>query len=222
MAMQTYDFGLELKALDDAGAVEGYASIFGNVDEGGDKVMPGAFVEGIARARQTGRKVKMLWNHDPQQPIGIWEDLVEDGRGLRGKGRLVMEVARAREVHALLKAGAVEGLSIGYRTLEAKPEGNVRLLTKLDLYEVSVVPFPMNQRAKVTAVKAAGLDDVIEKLAAGDRLTEREFERMAKGLGLSNSQAERAARIHLKGQGEPVGAVPSGDAYMRALLGHLA
>jgi uncharacterized protein len=217
--METYDFGLEVKSLDDAGMFEGYASIFGNVDNGGDKVMPGAFVEGLARARQTGRTVKMLWNHDPGQPIGVWEDLAEDAKGLWGKGRLVMEVPKAREAHALMKAGAIGGLSIGYRTKEAAPEGNVRLLKKLDLFEVSVVSMPMNERAKVTSVKADGLEEITEKLAAGDRLTEREFERLVKGLGLSNSQAERAARVHLKGQGEPDTTADEATRFWAALRG---
>ena len=219
--MQTMDFGLEVKALDDAGTFEGYASTFGNVDSGGDKVLPGAFVEGLASARRKGHTVKMLWNHDPGQPIGVWDDLAEDAKGLWGKGRLVMEVAKAREVHALMKAGAIDGLSIGYRTKEAAPEGNVRLLKKLDLFEVSVVTMPMNDRAKLTSVKSEALEEITEKLKAGDRLTEREFETMAKGLGLSNSQAERAARIHLKGPGEPAEAVQSGDAFLRALAARL-
>jgi uncharacterized protein len=220
--MNHMDFSLEVKALDDAGTFEGYASVFGNVDNGGDKVLPGAFVEGLAYARRNGRTVKMLWQHDPDQPIGVWDDLAEDAKGLWGKGRLVMEVPKAREVHALMKAGAVGGLSIGYRTKEAAPEGNVRLLKKLDLFEISVVTMPMNERAKVLTIKADGLEEITEKLRAGDRLTEREFELMVKGLGLSNSQAERAARVHLKGQGEPVAAVQSGEAFMRALLGQMA
>lgn len=219
--MQTMDFGLEVKALEDTGSFEGYASIFGNVDSGGDKVMPGAFVDGLKSAKSSGRTVKMLWQHDPNQPIGVWDDLAEDAKGLWGKGRLVMDVPKAREVHALMKAGAIGGLSIGYRTKEAAPEGNIRLLKKLDLFEVSPVTFPMNDRAKVTAVKSEAMQEITEKLKAGDRLTEREFETMAKGLGLSNSQAERAARIHLKGPGEPVEAVQSGDDFLRALAARL-
>jgi HK97 family phage prohead protease len=218
--MNHMDFGLEVKSLDDGGTLEGYASTFGNVDNGGDKVMPGAFVEGLASARRYGRTVKMLWQHDPDQPIGVWEDMAEDAKGLWVKGRLVMEVPKAREAHALAKAGALGGLSIGYRVKEAAPEGNVRLLKKLDLFEVSMVTMPMNERAKLTAVKAD--EDILEKLRAGDRLTEREFETLVKGLGLSNSQAERAARIHLKGPGEPVEAVKSGDDFLRALLGQMA
>jgi hypothetical protein len=135
---------------------------------------------------------------------------------------MILEVARAREVLALMKAGVVAGLSIGYRTLKDRMDGEVRLLEKLDLWEVSPVTFPMNEKAKVTSAKAEGCDDLVEKLAAGDRLTEREFEKLAKGLGLTNSQAERAARIHLKGQGAPAAAVQSGDAFLRALLGQMA
>lgn len=217
--MQHMDFSLEVKALDEAGTFEGYASIFGNVDNGGDKVMPGAFVEGLADARRKGRTVKMLWQHDPDQPIGVWDDLAEDAKGLWGKGRLVMEVPKAREAHALMKAGAVGGLSIGYRTKEAAPEGNVRLLKKVDLFEVSVVTMPMNERAKLTAIKADGLEEITEKLKAGGRLTEREFELVAKGLGLSNSQAERAARVHLKGQGEPDTAADEATRFWAALRG---
>lgn len=217
--MEHKDFALEVKDLTDEGTIEGYASVFGNVDQGGDKVMPGAFVEGLKRARDTGRVIKMLWQHNPAEPIGVWEDLAEDAKGLWGKGRLVMDVARAREAHALMKAKALGGLSIGYRTLKATPDGNNRLLEKVDLFEVSAVTFPMNDRAKLTAVKAEGCEDIVNKLKAGDRLTEREFEQLTKGLGLSNSQAERAARIHLKGPGEPAEAAKDGATFMRAFLG---
>lgn len=219
--METKAFDFEVKA-DEAGVIEGYGSIFGNVDKGGDKVLPGAFADSIAQAVRGARTIKMLWYHDPTQPIGVWDELVEDGKGLKLKGRMILEVARAREVLALMKAGVVAGLSIGYRTLKDRMDGDVRLLEKLDLWEVSPVTFPMNEKAKVTSAKADGCDDLVEKLAAGDRLTEREFEKLAKGLGLTNSQAERAARIHLKGQGEPAEAVQSGDAFLRALLGQMA
>lgn len=202
--METKDFGFEIKEISEQGVIEGYASVFGNVDNGGDRIEHGAFSEGLTKAREQGRVVKMLWHHDPRQPIGVWDDLVEDGRGLRGKGRLIMDVPKAREVHALMKGGAVGGLSIGYMTRKSAPDGNVRVLQKLDIYEISPVTFPMNEEAKLTSIKTDGHEDILEKLAAGDRLTEREFERMCKGiLQLSNSQAERAARVHLKGQGEP-------------------
>ena len=217
--METKDFPLEVKAISDAGVIEGYASVFGNVDLGGDVVAQGAFTDSLEKARREGRTVKMLWHHDPRQPIGVWDELVEDSKGLHGKGRLVMEVERAREVHALAKAGAVGGLSIGYRTLKSSPTKGAVVLEKLDLFEVSPVTFPMNVSATMTAVKAADLEEIVDKLAAGDRLTEREFERMAKGLGLSNSQAERAARVHLKGPGEPAEAAQQAKAFLAALRG---
>lgn len=216
--METKAFDFEVKA-DDAGVIEGYGSIFGNVDKGGDKVMPGAFADSIAQALKGARTIKMLWYHDPTQPIGVWDELVEDGKGLKVKGRIILEVARAKEVLALIKAGVVGGLSIGYRSLKDRMDGDVRLLEKLDLLEVSPVTFPMNDKAKVTSAKAEGCDDIIEKLGAGDRLTEREFEKLAKGLGLSNSQAERAARVHLKGQGEPDKAAKDAVAFLTALRG---
>lgn len=222
MIMDHCDFGLEVKALTEEGTFEGYASIFGNTDAYGEKVEPGAFVDGLAKAQRERRTVKMLWNHDPMQPIGVWDNLEEDKKGLWGKGRLVLDVPKAREVHALMKAGAIGGLSIGYQVIDAAPDGNVRALKKLDLYEVSPVTFPANSRAKISAVKATVSDDLIEKLKAGDRLTEREFEAVAKGLGLSNSQAERAARVHLKGQGEPAIAASSGEAFLRALRATVA
>lgn len=217
--MERFDCGLEIKALSDDGVIEGYGSVFGNVDHGGDKVMPGAFIEGLAAGKRAGRTVKMLWNHDPSQPIGVWEDLAEDAKGLWGKGRLVMEVPKARETHALMKAGAISGLSIGYRTKSSEPDGAVRVLKAVELYEISPVTFPMNDRARVTSVKSEACDAAIDKLRAGDRLTEREFEQLAKGLGLSNSQAERAARIHLKGQGEPAKAASEAQEFYRAMLG---
>lgn len=221
--METKAFGFEIKEVSDAGVIEGYASVFNNVDEGGDKIAPGAFGDGLSKAYREGRKVKMLWQHNPSEPIGIWDEVVEDGKGLRVKGTLVIEVARAREAHALMKAGAIGGLSVGYRTIQSRPDGNVRILEKLDLYEVSPVTFPMNRAAKITAVKGEGVDDLVEKLRAGDQLTQREFEHLAKGLGLSNSQAERAARVNLKGQGEPaVAAKSDAEDFYRAILGRSA
>lgn len=220
MQMEHKGFAFEVKEVTAEGTIEGYAAVFGNVDRGGDKILPGAFVESLRKAAQQGQTVKMLFNHDPNQPIGVWEDLAEDAKGLWGKGRLVMEVPKAQEVHALLKAKALGGLSIGYVTDESDWDGNVRLLKSVQLYEVSPVTFPMNERAKISSVKSAeGAAEIIDKLAAGDLLTVREFEQLAKGLGLSNSQAERAARVHLKGQGEPAKAESDALEFLRALKG---
>ncbi len=116
--MKTKDFALEVKDLSEDGTFEGYGSIFGNVDSYGEKVVPGAFVESLAKHRREGTSVLMLWQHNPDEPIGVWDDLAEDAKGLWGKGRLIMEVQRAKEVYALLRAKAVRGLSIGYRELD--------------------------------------------------------------------------------------------------------
>jgi uncharacterized protein len=217
--MLRFECGLEIKNLTQEGVIEGYGAIFGNVDSVGDRIQEGAFAKGLAQAAREKRSIKMLWNHDPAQPIGVWDELSEDAKGLFGRGRLSMRVQKAQEVHALMQDGVIDTLSIGYRTEESKPEGNVRLLTKLSLYEISPVPFAANIKARVTTVKAEGIEEILEKLKAGDRLTEREFEAMAKGLGLSNSQAERAARINLKGQGEPAKAANEALAFFQALHG---
>ncbi|MDE4596728.1 HK97 family phage prohead protease [Sinorhizobium meliloti] len=144
--MKTKDFSLQLKNLTEEGTFEGYGSIFGNVDAYGEKVVPGAFVESLAKHRREGTNVLMLWQHDPDNPIGVWEDLAEDAKGLYGRGRLILEIQKAREVRALMLQKAIGGLSIGYREVETEPDGNVRLLKKLELYEISPVAFPANRR----------------------------------------------------------------------------
>lgn len=220
LKVETKFQAIDLKEATKDGVIEGYASVFGIEDTGGDVVMPGAFASSLSG--RAGRGVKMLWQHDPYQPIGVWDEVKEDDKGLWVKGRLISEVEKGREAAALLTAGAIEGLSIGYRTKRAEDgEGSQRKLLEVELWEVSLVTFAMLPEATVT-MKLDGLDAVKAKLAAGDRLTEREFELWAKGLGLSNSQAERAARIHLKGQGDPVKAAKEpGDAmaFLNALWG---
>lgn len=132
--------------------IAGYASLFGKRDQGGDVVQPGAYSGSLARLVSAGRRVKMLWQHDPAQPIGVWDEVREDARGLWVKGRILPEVARGREAVALLGAGAIDGLSIGYRTLRAERDGKgQRLLNELDLWEVSLVTFPMLPEARVAA-----------------------------------------------------------------------
>lgn len=124
--------------------IEGYASVFGIRDRGGDIVLPGAYAASLKRMAEAGGRVRMLWQHDQSQPIGVWDEVAEDAHGLHVKGRLLTEVARGREAAALMAAGAVDGLSIGYRTLRAEklPEGG-RKLVELELWEVSLVTFPM-------------------------------------------------------------------------------
>ncbi len=135
------------------GSVEGYASLFGEIDQARDMVMPGAFATTL---RQRGiRKVPMLFQHDPSEPVGIWLDLAEDVRGLRARGKLIPDVRRARELMALIEQGAIDGLSIGYRTVRARidPATRIRRLYQVDLWEISIVTFPLLAGARVHAVK---------------------------------------------------------------------
>lgn len=134
--------------------LSGYASVFGQRDQGGDLVLPGAYQGSLARLAQRGGRVRMLWQHDPAQPIGIWDEVREDARGLWVKGRLLVDVARGREAVALLAAGAIDGLSIGYKTLRAERDATGRRLIELDLWEVSLVTFPMQSTARVAAKSA--------------------------------------------------------------------
>ena len=133
--------------------IEGYASLFGLRDQGGDRVAAGAYARSLKRLAAEARPVRMLWQHDPAQPIGVWDEVREDARGLWVRGRLLDGVARAREAATLLAAGALDGLSIGYRTVRAeKAADGGRLLTEIELWEVSLVTFPMLTEARV-AVK---------------------------------------------------------------------
>jgi HK97 family phage prohead protease len=142
-----------LNAVDGDGVFEGYASVFGQADLGKDVVMPGAFRESLRKRSAT--EVRLLWQHDPAQPIGRWLSIAEDGRGLRVRGKLNLAVERARDIHALMRDGAVDGLSIGFRVERARAERptGLRRLEKLDLWEISVVTFPMLPDARVETVK---------------------------------------------------------------------
>lgn len=139
-------------AVTEGSVIEGYASLFGALDRGGDVVEPGAYAASLKSLDAAKRRVRMLWQHDPAEPIGVWDEVREDKKGLYVKGRLLPDVARAREAAALLEAGAIEGLSIGYRTLRAaKDENGRRRLKELELWEVSLVTFPMLPDARVGA-----------------------------------------------------------------------
>ena len=139
--------------IDADGTVEGYASLFGEIDQARDMVMRGAFTATL-RQRNVHR-IPMLFQHDPSEPVGIWLELREDHRGLFARGRLIPEVARGRELLSLLKAGAIDGLSIGFRTVQGRidPRTRVRALHAVDLWEISIVTFPLLAGARVQAVK---------------------------------------------------------------------
>ena len=132
--------------------IEGYASLFGRTDGGGDVVVSGAYGGSLIRLGQAGVRVKMLWQHDPSRPIGVWETVREDETGLWVRGRLLTEVAQGREAAALIEAGAIDGLSIGYRTIKAvRDKEGRRRLEEIELWEVSLVTFPMLAEARVGA-----------------------------------------------------------------------
>ncbi|MEN6543048.1 HK97 family phage prohead protease [Parvibaculum sp.] len=145
---------LEFKLAGDRGEIVGYASEFGTKDHGGDTVQAGAFAASLATTKAAGRQIPMLWQHRPDEPIGSWNSAVEDRRGLKVSGRIVLETSRGQEAFALAKAGALNGLSIGYRTIKSRPAGGRgRFLDQLDLVEISLVTFPMLDSARISAVK---------------------------------------------------------------------
>jgi len=143
---------------------EGYASLFGVADGGGDTVAPGAFAASLRR-RGAGQ-VRMLYQHFAHAPIGVWEEIAEDGRGLYVRGRLSGDVEQARDIAALLRDGALNGLSIGFRTLRARrgaPSSvrkNTRTLLEIELWEISVVTFPLLAGSTVTAIGARRTNDL--------------------------------------------------------------
>lgn len=144
---------VRLQRVRQDGSFSGYASLFGKVDLGGDVVMPGAFADSLKR--RPARAIKLLYQHDETQVIGLWQEVREDAAGLYVRGRILTELARGREVLALMRAGALDGLSVGYRTLKSRRDaatGARRLLT-LDLWEISIVTFPMLPEARIAEVK---------------------------------------------------------------------
>ena len=150
-------FALQFKATGDDGTVEGYGSVFGVRDNYDDVIAKGAFMDSLKSHKAAGTMPAMLWQHDADKPIGVWTEMVEDEKGLRIKGQLAMETVKGKEAHSLLKMGALNGLSIGFMSKEwaYDRETEVRTLTAIDLWEVSLVTFPANEKARVTNVKSA-------------------------------------------------------------------
>lgn len=132
--------------IDSEGRFSGYASIFNKLDSGGDIVMPGAFSKSLGKRRD---RVRLLFQHDPKEPVGSWEAIGEDSHGLFVAGRLVPGVPRADALKRLIENGALDGLSIGFRTVRATREGGNRKLWQIDLFEISIVTFPMMEDARI-------------------------------------------------------------------------
>ena len=178
------DFEAEIKAEgeEDKGEFTGYASIFGNKDLGNDIIEKGAFMRSLRR--KGAKKIKMLYQHDTKEPIGVFDQVKEDEDGLYVKGRLAMGTQKGREVYELMKMGAIDGLSVGYRVdakgYEYDKRKRTRNLKEVDLMEISAVTFPMNPSARIQAVKSD--------------MTVREWEKKLREVGdLSHSESKVAA-----------------------------
>lgn len=158
----------ELKAASD-GSFEGYASVFGETDSYGEATDPGSFVDSLASIKASGRPLPLLWQHNPANPIGTFNALAEDSKGLHVKGRLLLDVQQAREAKTLIDARAVSGLSIGYmvRGDRIDKATGVRHLTNVDLQEISAVTFPAGPGARITSIKSMSLEDLEDSLRDG-------------------------------------------------------
>lgn len=187
---ERFDFAFDVKLADpetDSGTFEGYASVFKLLDQGGDIAMPGAFKASLAAWRKKGKLPPMLWQHESDEPIGIWKEIVEDEKGLRVKGELILDIPQAKIAYALLKREAISGLSIGYRTIEEEYDRTTgaRFLKKVDLWEISVVTFPMLLEAQVDGVKNRDLTN----------FNPREMEGALRDAGFSRADAVKATAI---------------------------
>jgi HK97 family phage prohead protease len=180
-----FETPFELKFLAETGLFEGYASVFHVTDNTNDRIEPGAFRKSLAEWAAQGRLPPLLWQHDPKQPIGRWREMHEDSHGLYVRGELFTDdISRAKEAYKLLREAVVTGLSIGYRARQSyrDQKSGVRVLTDIELLEVSMVTFPANEQARVRHVKSV--------FDAGQIPSEREVEAFLRDAGLSRKQAK--------------------------------
>ena len=187
MKIEVKNLDFEIKSVLDDGEFHGYGSVFGNVDSDQEIVAKGAFAESLKDGFSKNRPLPILWQHRTDEPIGVYISVKEDDYGLAMHGRLlVKDVQRASEAHALMKARAVSGLSIGYFVKEDAIDrtSHIRTLKRLDLRETSIVTFPCNDSARIEAVKSIKntiRDGKLPSLAA--------FEDFLRESGFSKSQA---------------------------------
>lgn len=148
---------LRFSADDDSGTFEGYAAIFSEpIPSYSELVLPGAFTRTLGEHRSRNSKPGMFWNHNSDEPIGVWTSLEQDSRGLKVAGRLVTGTTRGREAFELMKASAVSGLSIGFRTVKARKGANgLRELEDVDLVEISLTSIPAAANARITSFRNA-------------------------------------------------------------------
>lgn len=175
---------LELKQISEDGRFSGYASVFGNVDSDGDIISEGAFTESLNRIKDRPNALPILWQHSPSEVLGTYDSLKEDERGLYVEGQLVLEVGKAKEAYHLLKAKAINALSIGFQVQEFSVDKEIGTftITKADLWEISLVTFPANNEARIDQVK--------NFLGNGMLPDERTFEKSLRDVGFSQNQAK--------------------------------
>lgn len=156
MKYKHLDVAFEIKAVSDTGAFEGYGSVFNVKDSYDDIVVKGAFVDSLAVHSAKGSMPALLWQHNSDEPVGVYVEMREDDTGLFVKGQLALKTQRGAEAYELLKMKAISGMSIGYVTREDSYDRvtGVNTLKKLDLWEVSLVTFPANTEARVSGVKS--------------------------------------------------------------------
>lgn len=198
--LKTKDLTFHTKSIEENGVFSGYCNVFDIKDSYGDIVRKGAFTESLKHWQQKNKLPPVLWSHDRDQPIGVWTKLCEDGHGLYGEGKLLInDIARAKEVHALMKSGAIDGLSIGYRLNKWQYDEKAKILDVLavDLHEISIVTFPANEDSRINEVK--------NTLLQGKLPTLPEFEKFLRESGFSKTQATAIAGHGLRKllQGEP-------------------
>ncbi len=192
--MNELDFALDTKAIDDEGHIEGMAAGYGNLDFGGDVMLPGA----LTKSLQGRKTIPMLMYHDHKRPAGVWNHFEETNEGLFVKGRFSMSTRYGKEAHGLAKDGALGGLSIGYNDVKAKIVGKARHIMSAFLHEASLVTIPMNAKTMILSVK--------DILSGGELPTVREFEDFLRDAGgFSKSLAAAIAgkaTPHLRGEPE--------------------
>ena len=177
------------------GSFEGYGSVFGVVDTYGDVVERGAFQKSLATHRDEGSMPAMLWQHDPREPVGVWSGMKEDDHGLAVSGHLNLDTQRGAEAHALLKQGALRGLSIGYKVPEGgyERDGSVYRLKEIELWEVSLVTFPANRAAQIRS--AGELEQLLRDAGLAKKAAVRVVAGGFKALAKDDEDAELAQAV---------------------------
>lgn len=188
MEHKNIPFIIEEKNFKENGYFEGYGSTFGGEpDSYGDVIIEGAFTKSLEQGGRNNNGVAMLYQHNPSRPIGVWEEISENKQGLFVRGKLVLSSTDGKDTYELMKAGALQGLSIGYDIVRFKESKNkkVRYLEEVNLWEISPVTFPANREATITNVK-----NMIEKAK-----TERELESALRESGLSKSSSQYILKL---------------------------